>query len=389
MAIPLIKFVYDRKKLASKGVKGNIDMRITHGRTQKYISTGIKILPSQWDEARECVTGSFDAMTYNEMLSKMRTNALKAINKMMDEDVFDINAITDMLRQKKIEKTFLEYVHERIGKKQVADVTRKSYQTFYARFFEWGGIKNFADISEKNIKAWDEYLHNVTWTEKDHYGHKTTRQYTRASIGSMHKNLKVFINDALIDGYIKENPYSAKRIRIDKGEKRIDKYLTPEEVDLIANATMPTSSLAEARDIFIFQCLTGMSYIDVFSFDKKKMFSESGMMMYADRRHKTLTEFVTVIPKLALGILEKYDFTLPLPPNQKYNIKLKLVADAAGIDKPLSSHWARHTAGTIWINNGVPVEIVSKCLGHTNTTITLSTYSKLQAKTIAKAFKRK
>jgi hypothetical protein len=92
-------------------------------------------------------------------------------------------------------------------------------------------MKFFSDINEKNIREFDEYLHTVTWKEHDRFGNEVTRKYSQATIESIHKNLKVFISDAVVDGLLSENPYSTKRIKIDKGGTRIDHFLTKEEIE--------------------------------------------------------------------------------------------------------------------------------------------------------------
>lgn len=71
----------------------------------------------------------------------------------------------------------------------------------------------------------------------------------------------------------------------------------------------------------------------------------------------------------------------------KYNAYLKIVAQAAGIDKPLSTHWARHTGATLLLNEGVDMKVVSKICGHSSTRITEKVYAKLLEETIVKAIK--
>jgi len=74
--------------------------------------------------------------------------------------------------------------------------------------------------------------------------------------------------------------------------------------------------------------------------------------------------------------------------NQKYNDRLKILAVMAGINKPVSSHWARHTGATLLLNSGVDIEIVAKILGHSSTRITREVYAKLLDETIADAMKK-
>ena len=107
-------------------------------------------------------------------------------------------------------------------------------------------------------------------------------------------------------------------------------------------------------------------------------------MVYTGRRGKTHQEFSFLLLRPAREILKKYGHKLPLISNVKYNEYLKVVAQKAGIDKPLTSHWARHTGATILLNEGVDMEVVAKVLGHSSTRITRSVYAKLLDDTIVR-----
>jgi site-specific recombinase XerD len=105
--------------------------------------------------------------------------------------------------------------------------------------------------------------------------------------------------------------------------------------------------------------------------------------MYVGRRGKTKQEYTFLLLPQALAILERYNFHLPIMSNQKYNEYIKVLAVMAGINKPVSSHWARHTGATMLLNSGVGMEVVSKVLGHSTTRITRQIYAKLLDDTIA------
>lgn len=387
MIVPSIKFVFDRKHTATNNKKGSIDLRITFERKQKFVFTGVKCYPGQWDSRNECTRHS-DSEADNALLIKVRKRALAIIGQMVDNGTIDLEAIPALLKQKTVTTTFEQYIYDRMKAKQVTDYTKRAYHVFYSRFIEWGKIKFFQDITESNIRAWDEYLHSFRWTEKDRYGTMVERQYSQATIGSMHKNLKAFISDAVVDGYIRENPYVAKRIKIDKGGTRIDRYLTLDEANKIMNTPMPTKSLQEAADLFSIQILTGLAYVDLMEFDFTTAKLSGEYTLMKGKRHKTGVEFVFVLTAKAIAILEKYNYRLPKMPNQKYNVKLKMVADAAGIDKPLSTHDGRRTCGSVLLNMGVPIEIVSRILGHSSVLQTQRAYARINDDTIINAFKK-
>lgn len=387
MIIPQIKFVFDRMKRASNIKNGAIELRITFNRKQKFITTGVKCLPGEWDDSRECIK-SLSSQEDNAMLMKIRKRALKIIGEMVDAENIDINAIPALIKQKDVDTTFEDYIYKRMKTKQVSEYTKKAYHVFFARFTEWGKMQYFRDITESNIRKWDEYLHNVSWKEKDRYGKAVERKYSQASIGAMHKNLKVFINDAMVDGYVKENPYSTKRIKIDKGSTRIDKFLTQEEIEKIETTEMPTRSLSEARDLFLIQVFTGLSYVDLMAYDFTQCSNASDYSVFSGYRSKTGVLFTFVLTPKAKAILEKYEYHLPKLPNQKYNVKLKLVADAAGIDKQPTTHDGRRSCGYMLLNAGVPISVVSRILGHSSIRQTEQAYARLLDETIADEIKK-
>ena len=107
--------------------------------------------------------------------------------------------------------------------------------------------------------------------------------------------------------------------------------------------------------------------------------------MYQCKQKKTKKGATIPLLKPALDILDKYKGFLPIISNVKYNEYLKIVAQASGIDKPLSTHWARHTGATILLNDGVDMNIVTKICGHSSIKITEQIYAKLLDETVVKA----
>lgn len=387
MKIPTLQFVFDRKKTATKTRKGIIEMRITYLRKRKYMTTGIKCFPSQWSQDKESVVNSTDAVHCNQVLLEMKKKAMKVIADMVDEGFVDLFAIPDLIRKpSSVGMSFIRYVQERSVKRNVSNDTRKHYRSFLSILTNFGKIVSFSDISEKTIRDFDEWLHAYTWKARDRYGRMTEHRYSQSTIGGIHKRMKIFIGDAVVDGLLKENPYQSRRIRIDRGETRIDRYLTTEEFERIKTAKMPTGAIAEARDMFVFQCLTGLAYSDLMEFDFSKVKLDGEYKVYSARRKKTGAEFTFVLVPEAVEILERYDYQLPTISNQKYNIKLKIVADAAGVETELTSHVGRRTAGYIWLNGGIPMEVVAKCLGHTSVRTTEKAYARILDKTVVAAF---
>ena len=113
--------------------------------------------------------------------------------------------------------------------------------------------------------------------------------------------------------------------------------------------------------------------------------SELQKYVIADRRLKTNEDYFIVLLSPAVAILQKYDFNLPLISNQKYNDFLKVAACYAHIEKTLTTHCARHTFAVFALNSGVPIEVVSKMLGHTNIKTT-QLYAKILNTEVEKGF---
>jgi integrase len=173
------------------------------------------------------------------------------------------------------------------------------------------------------------------------------------------------------NGWILADPFANYKIRISKVDRG---YLSQEELDLLICKKFTIKRLEQVRDIFVFSCYTGLAYIDVKNLRESHIrTSFDGNLWIMTKRQKTNVNAnipLLDVPKL---ILDKYKNTLPneavlpVPSNQKLNSYLKEIADACGINKNLTFHLARHTfATTTTLAKGVPIESVSKMLGHTN-----------------------
>ena len=173
------------------------------------------------------------------------------------------------------------------------------------------------------------------------------------------------------NGWVKANPFKSIKLHLDKVDRG---YLTQQELTRMIQKEFATKRLELVRDIFVFSCYTGFAYIDVAQLTKDMLEEHSdGTLWVSTKRQKTKVPVNIRLLDIPKMILEKYadqakgDKLLPVPSNQKMNDYLKEIAAVCEIDKPISYHVARHTFATqICLNNGVPMESVSKMLGHTN-----------------------
>jgi len=186
------------------------------------------------------------------------------------------------------------------------------------------------------------------------------------------KNLKKIVHECVAKDWLPKDPFMAYKVKAKKTERE---FLTELELQAIHDKRFIIDRLDHVKDIFLFSCYTGLAYIDVFNLTTNNIsLGIDGEKWIFTHRQKT--EAPSRIPLLppALSILEKYKDhpltannrkLLPVPSNQKTNAYLKEIASCCGITKELTFHIARHTfATTVTLTNGVPIETVSKMLGH-------------------------
>ncbi len=217
--------------------------------------------------------------------------------------------------------------------------------------------------------AYDEWLHR--------------QPYVQTTIHSYHKYLKIYIHDAMRHELLSEDPYVS--VKIERGKSATRKYLDEGELEKIRKALIPHASLSQVRDLFVFQCFTGLAYADLANFDFTKVVERDGRYIVHDTRKKSDEDFYIVLLSPAVEILKRYDYVLPVITNQQYNLRLKAVADYAGLEKNLTSHMARHTFAGICINNGTRIETLAQMMGHTDIKTT-QIYAKIFNKTVESAF---
>ena len=208
------------------------------------------------------------------------------------------------------------------------------------------------------------------------------------------KNFHKIINICLANGWLTKDPFANYKSKV---KEVIREYLTEREIQDLMEKELVSDRLELVRDIFIFSCFTGLAYIDV------KQLSNDNIVLGIDgdkwinkNRQKTDTSSRIPILPTAQFIIDKYanhpvcvneDKLLPIFSNQKMNAYLKEIATVCGINKELTFHIARHTfATTVTLSNGVPIETVSKMLGHTNLKTTQH-YAKILDKKISEDMK--
>ena len=250
----------------------------------------------------------------------------------------------------------------------------RKYEVAIAHFLEHGDIKPdtlVAEIKNQHILDFKHYM--------------MSDKYEPGTIAGFLQCLKSVFLFGLRNDLSKNNPFIGYKI----GRKYRDvRFLTEEEVQRIKDKMMPNERLERVKDLFLFQCFTSLSFVDMALLEPGDFKSnEEGIQYLRKCRKKTGVEFFIVLLPEALAIAKKYNYKLPLLSNVKYNAYLKEVGPICEIDKPMHSHIGRHTAATYLLNKSVPMEMVAKVLGHTTTKQTRH-YAKLLDRSVFDEFKK-
>ena len=253
----------------------------------------------------------------------------------------------------------------------------------------------------KQFLLWKYNVTDIDITKIDHafvtdyeFYLRTERNCANNTAVKYIKNFNKIIKICLANNWIDKNPFSNYKSKVKEVERV---YLSEEEIQEIINKDFGTERLSLVRDIFIFSCFTGLAYIDVKNLTKLHISIgiDGGKWIFT---HRQKTESASKIPILPVTqmIIDKYEDhpqavnqnkLLPILSNQKMNAYLKEIAGVCKIDKELTFHIARHTfATTVTLTNGVPIESVSKMLGHKNLRTTQH-YAKVLDKKVSEDMK--
>lgn len=188
------------------------------------------------------------------------------------------------------------------------------------------------------------------------------------------RNFRKIIKICLDNDWLDKNPCSRYEGKMKEVERD---FLTEEELNRIYNKRFSSERLTLVKDIFIFSCYTGLAYVDVKGLKKDHIaIGIDGQKWIFKNRQKTDTKSKIPLLPIAEELVQKYsnhpkclneDSVLPILTNQKMNAYLKEVGDLCATSKEITFHMARHTFATsVTLTNGVPIETVSKMLGHKN-----------------------
>ena len=241
------------------------------------------------------------------------------------------------------------------------------------------------DIYLKNltyqfITGFEWYIRNNPLKEGDPCTNNGTMKHL--------ERLKKMVSWAYTNEWIDKDPFIAYKLRFKRHEME---FLDKDELARIEGRALENAMLRRVRDLFIFSCYTGLAYIDLVMLRPANiMVGDDGMQWIRTSRKKTEIPVNVPLLRPAVAILEKFradenagkwETLFPLVSNQEMNRSLKLIGEICEIKKRLTFHLARHTfATTVTLLNGVPIETISKLLGHTKLATTMIYAHVMQSK---------
>ena len=328
-----------------------------------------------WDAKGNRAKGKGDeAQRINHALDKIKARIIELYNHIRERENFVTaemvrNAYQGVGNEYECLLTafdkFIADFAKRVGK----DRARKTYQKHcIARNHLANFIKThykrkdmaMKELNEDFIRGFDIYLRTEVGSQTI-----TVAEYIAP--------LKMLVTRAHTNGHLHRNPFAHYRVSYSKKERQ---FLTEEELQRVIRLSLDNPALAKIRDIFVFGCLTGISFVDIKNLTEENLVQIGGAWWIASRRQKTGVPFRVKLLDSALRIIERYvpvrkgGHLFDFPDNQQTNIKLRRIIAACGIDKRVTFHQSRHTFGTLALTNGMPIESVSKILGHTKITTT-------------------
>ena len=382
----MVYFSLRESKQNKKGLSP-IEVSITTNGKRIYFSTGKHVPATDWNKEKQAVKGkSEEAQLINGYLIQLRNKIYQKEIELLQKGYLITaellkEAITDKVEALN-EKTLLDVLNEHNTERKAMVGKTVAPATYWV--FEYTG-RLFKEFIQKKYERKDLYLReiNLGFIQGFHAFLLGEKKMGQNSCTKHLKFLKKLLNLAVANSYISYNPVNAYKVEREPVE--VD-FLDEEELRKIINFDTPLPRLERAKDMFLFGCFTGLSYIDIKTLTPEHFEKDSAGRIWIKKR-RVKTGVLSRIPLLPIAklILDKYKGgkkLLPIQDPADINKYLKDIAILCGINKRICFHTSRHTfASTVTLANNISLEVVSKMLGHTNTRMTAH-YAKLIDKCI-------
>jgi len=367
--------VYFFAKKDKQKANGNypIFVRITVDSVASRFNSKIDVPPTAWNATAERAVGrSAEILKANRLLDDIKASLNTIYHDMQRRDNYvtaekvkneflghseNHDTILNMFEKHNDDVKQLVGISKTQATYQKYEVTRRHLAAFIQRKYNLSDI-SIKEITPMFITDFELYLRTV-----GKCGANTTAKFMQF----FKRVIIIARNNCMIVG----DPFANYKIRLERVYRG---YLSEDELKIIMKKKLVSERLENVRDLFMFSAFCGLAYSDMAALTQDNIrTSFDGKLWIITKRKKTNTPVNVPLLDIPKMILKKYEGKLPngkiLPviSNQKLNAYLKEIADVCGIKKNLTFHLARHTfSTTVTLAKGVPIETVSKMLGHTN-----------------------
>ena len=357
--------------------------RITINGTQSQFSCKRSIPLSLWDAKGNCAKGrTREALDLNRDLDNIKAQIIKHYQHLSDREAF---VTAEMVRNsyqgfgseyETLLRAFdkdCESLKRRVGKDRALGTYKLQVRSrnYVADFLQMNFRRTDISMQELTpdfIKEFAVYLAN-------------DRHLAKSTIWLTCMHLKGVVGRAHDNGKIQRNVFAQFHISPKCKERT---FLTEEELKAVMMHEFADANLAFIRDLFVFMNFTALSFVDLKELTTDNIVEVYGEKWIVGKRHKTGVPYQVKLLEVPLQIIERYRNYPKENPKSVFGEvnywsickKLKPVMKECGIDKPISAHCARHGFATMALTNGMPIESVSRVLGHTNI-VTTQIYAKI------------
>ena len=365
--------------------------RLWHESKRKIFSIGFKVTRNRWNQNKQIATGKSEmTQRINTQMEVIKKKLVEIETKLIMEGSEDI--LEDMyalyIGKTTVSRSFITLFEERY-------MTAKSMEGIK---FKKSTLDKFKDVLEL-VRAYIKKSYHASDIPMNKVNFKfisgledyllTVRRQKPVTINKNMQRVKQVTTYAMKCNYIKVDPF------IDHAPLKVEKelvFLTTEELHKLESYQFAQERLAKVRDLYLFSVYTGLAYHEAFALQKKHIIMAFDKKFWIEmKREKTGKGISVPLLPQAMKIMEKYDnggdkeaHVLLAISNQKMNSYLKEITEIVGINKKLTHHTARKTfATTILLYNDVPIEIVSKLLGHSSIAVTQKHYAKVVNKKVS------
>src|SRR5690554_3621396 len=362
-----------------KNEKYSVYARITVNGRRSEISLKAKVLPKNWDEVKGKAKGKReDVIKLNNHIERVRSLITDCYHQLIQQrQTITVDAVKSLYlgedTKERVTLLKLSEYHKQVETGRLAPGTLKNYTTtvsYLKKFIRKQYRKDDIPLDNLNYKFildFEHFLHNYEPT--DHQ-----RPLNKNGVMKHLERLKKLVNMAITMDWLEKDPFAKYRLHFDKVERG---HLSKEELAVLEKKSFSIERLQSVLDMFLFSCYTGLAYIDISKLSCEHICKGiDGKDWLMTKREKTNTLVKVPLLSQAVQLISKYknhsaavanETLFLMITNQRMNGYLKEIADLCKIKKNLTFHLARHTfATTVTLSNGVPIESVSKMLGHTS-----------------------